>query len=91
MAKAREKLIKDGGPTVKILNFLYPGKGSRFKLDDEKREFDYEKKQDTKKDKKKVSKDEIGVPSKVDSEATLSESLEISITGHVLQLEQNVI
>ena len=75
MAGAREKLIKDGGAQVKILNFLYPGKGSRFKLDDEKREFDYEKKQDTKKDKKKISKDEVGVPSKVDSEATLNESL----------------
>ena len=86
MAEAREKLIKDGGTKVKILNFLYPGKGSRFELGDEKREFDYEKKQDTKKDKKKVSKDEVGVPSKVDSEATLSESLAGATVSGVIKI-----
>ncbi len=75
MAAAREKLIKDGGTKVKILNFLYPGKGSRFELGDDEREFDYEKKQDTKKEKKKISRDQVGIPTNVHNEATLAESL----------------
>ena len=48
MSEARQKFINDPTPMVRTLNFLYPGKGSRFRLEDEKREFDYEKQQDSK-------------------------------------------
>ena len=38
MSEARQKFINDPSPMVRTLNFLYPGKGSRFKLEDEKRQ-----------------------------------------------------
>ena len=91
MAEAREKLIKDGGTKVKILNFLYPGKGSRFELGDEKREFDYEKKQDTKKEKKKISRDQVGIPTNVHNEATLAESLAGASVSGLIKIPKGVV
>ncbi len=37
LPKVRETLLKEGGAKVRILNFLYPGKGSRFDIDDQKK------------------------------------------------------
>ena len=91
MAEAREKLIKDGGVKVKILNFMYPGKGSKFKLSDENREFDYEKKQDAEKGKKKISKDQVGVPSDKYHETTLAESLAGASLSGVIKIPKGAI
>ena len=62
LPKVRETLLKEGGVKVRILNFLYPGKGSRFNIDDQKREFEFEKQKDSK-DKGKGITEQVGIPS----------------------------
>ena len=73
-SKVREKLIKDGGAKVRVLNFLYPGKGSRIDIDDKEREFEFEKQLDSKNKGKGIT-EQVGIPSDKYSETSLNESL----------------
>ena len=90
MAEAREKLLKDGGAKVKILNFMYPGKGSRFDIDDKKREFQYEKEKDSKGKGKGVT-EQVGIPSDKYNETTLSESLAGASVSGLIKIPKGVI
>ena len=90
MAEAREKLLEDGGAKVKILNFMYPGKGSRFSIDDDKREFEFEKEKDSK-DKGKGITEQVGIPSDKYSETTLTESLAGASVSGLIKIPKGVI
>ena len=89
-SEARDKLLNDGGATVKVLNFLYPGKGSRFKIDDEKREFEYEKQKDSKNKGKGIT-EQVGLPSDKYNETTLGESLAGASVSGIIKIPKGVI
>ena len=90
LPKVRETLLKEGGAKVKILNFLYPGKGSRFDIDDKKREFDFEKQLDSK-DKGKGITEQVGIPSDKYSETSLNESLAGASLSGLIKIPKGVI
>jgi len=90
MSEARQKFINDPSPMVRTLNFLYPGKGSRFKLEDEKREFDYEKQQDSKNKGRGIT-EQVGIPSDKYNETTLSESLAGASVSGLIKIPKGVV
>lgn len=90
MSEARQKFINDPSPMVRTLNFLYPGKGSRFRLDDEKREFDYEKQQDSKDKGRGITK-QVGIPSDKYNETALSESLAGASVSGLIKIPKGVV
>ena len=90
LPKVRETLLKEGGAKVRILNFLYPGKGSRFDIDDQKREFEFEKQKDSK-DKGKGITEQVGIPSDKYSETSLNESLAGASLSGLIKIPKGVI